>query len=247
MKKGFRITFNAPFILCFALASTFLLYDFSDPTMQNLQARANAALGELAAAKKLADDYRSRIRRKGRNNLYPNVEALLCRLALDTPAMIEDVLRGDDRLLMRTVIGLLAGGDNYGISASEGCLNQTLRGHRQADIDALIDRIESVARVGCEAGGMACRFERHDPFPDTTNDDALYDDVLRRFRAAGLPVSVLDEPMRWSEDCGHLLKAVPGVFFGIGAGEDSPGLHTESYAFDDALIAPAVRAFEALL
>ena len=32
-------------ILCFALASTFLLYDFSDPTMQNLQARANAALG----------------------------------------------------------------------------------------------------------------------------------------------------------------------------------------------------------
>ena len=176
-----------------------------------------------------------------------NPVTLLCRLALDTPAMIEDILRGDDRLLMRTVIGLLAGGDNYGISASEGCLNQTLRGHRQADIDALIDRIESAARAGCEAGGMACRFERHDPFPDTTNDDALYDDVMRRFRAAGLPVSVLDEPMRWSEDCGHLLKAVPGVFFGIGAGEDSPGLHTESYAFDDALIAPAVRAFEALL
>ena len=53
-----------------------------------LLVRANAALGELAAAKKLADDYRSRIRRKGRNNLYPNVEALLCRLAL---------LRGDTK------------------------------------------------------------------------------------------------------------------------------------------------------
>ena len=53
-----------------------------------LLVRANAALGELAAAKKLADDYRSSIRRKGRKNLYPNVDALLCRLAL---------LRGDTK------------------------------------------------------------------------------------------------------------------------------------------------------
>ena len=192
-----------------------------------------------------------RIQGRPAHAAYPgdgaNPIALLSALALQTPEMIDDILRGDGRLLMRTLIGLVAGGDNYGISASEGRLNQTLRGHRQADIDALIRRIEDRARAGCAAGGMTCAFERCDPFPDTTNDDALYDDALRRFRAAGLPVRELDEPMRWSEDCGHLLKAVPGVYFGIGAGEDSPGLHTEGYAFDDALIAPAVRAFEALL
>ncbi len=176
-----------------------------------------------------------------------NPIALLSRLALDTPALIDGILMGDDRLLMRTLIGLVAGGDDYGISASRGRLNQTLRGHRQADIDALIDAIEAEARAGCAGEGMRCAFERRDPFPDTTNDDDLYDDALRRFRGAGLPVHELAEPMRWSEDCGHLLKAVPGVFFGIGAGEDAPGLHTEGYAFDDALIAPAVRAFEALL
>lgn len=192
-----------------------------------------------------------RVRGRPAHAAYPgdgaNPIALLSRLALETPGMIDDILRGDGRLLMRTPIGLVAGGDNYGISAFEGRLNQTLRGHRQADIDALIGRIEAAARAGCAAEGMACAFERRDPFPDTTNDDALYDDALRRFREAGLAVRELDEPMRWSEDCGHLLKAVPGVYFGIGAGEDSPGLHTEGYAFDDALIAPAVRAFEALL
>ena len=94
---------------------------------------------------------------------------------------------------------------------------------------------------------MSCEFELRDVFPDTTNDDALFEDALARFRTAGLPVVLLEEPMRWSEDFGWLLKEVPGVYFGIGAGEDHPGLHTEGYAFDDVLIAPALRALEALL
>ena len=37
------------------------------------------------------------------------------------------------------------------------------------------------------------------------------------------------------------------MFFGIGAGEDCPGLHTAGYAFDDRIIPGAVSAFMALL
>ena len=94
---------------------------------------------------------------------------------------------------------------------------------------------------------MTCRFETRDAFPDTTNPEALVDDALDRWRRAGLPVRLLEEPMRWSEDFGWYLKRVPGMFFGIGIGEDHPGLHTEAYGFDDAIIEPAVRAFEALI
>ena len=176
-----------------------------------------------------------------------NPTELLCRLALETPDMIKEILDGDDRLLMRTIVGLSAGGEDFGIAAAEGQLNQTLRGHRRDDIDDLIRRIEARAAEGCRAEGMNCAFEIRDAFPDTTNDDALFDDALARFQGAGLPVKLLEEPMRWSEDCGWLLKAVPGVYFGIGAGEEHPGLHTEDYTFDDALIAPALRALEALL
>jgi metal-dependent amidase/aminoacylase/carboxypeptidase family protein len=43
------------------------------------------------------------------------------------------------------------------------------------------------------------------------------------------------------------LKAVPGAYFGIGAGEDWPGLHTEGFEFDDHLIEAGIRAFEVLL
>ncbi len=176
-----------------------------------------------------------------------NPVELLCRLALETPEMIADILNGDSRLLMRTPIGLNAGGEDFGISAHEGRLCQTLRGHRKADIDALIQKIEARARAGCREAGLSCEFEVRDAFPDTTSDDVRFDDALNRFRAAGLPVRLLDEPMRWSEDFGWLLKQVPGVYFGIGAGEDWPGLHTEGYEFDDGLIGVGVRAFEALI
>ena len=191
-----------------------------------------------------------RIQGRPAHAAYPgdgaNPIELLSRLALAVPDMIRDILGGSDRLLMRTLIGVRAGGENFGLSASEGQLNQTLRGHSQADIDALVSRIEAFARAGCVEGGMSCAFELRDVFPDTTNDDAVYDGALERFAATGLPVRTLAEPMRWSEDFGWFLKQTPGLYFGIGAGEDWPDLHTDGFCFDDGLIAPALRALWAL-
>ena len=175
-----------------------------------------------------------------------NPIALLSRLALEVRDMAQDVLAGGNRLLMVTLIGIRAGGENFGLSASEGQLNLTLRGHSKADIDALIRRIRAWTEAGCAQEGMKCAFELRDEFCDTTNDDAAYADALSRFAAAGLPVTTLREPMRWSEDFGWFLKRVPGLYFGIGAGEDWPGLHTAAFEFDDGLIPIALRALWAL-
>ena len=192
----------------------------------------------------------TRIQGRPAHAAYPgdgaNPIELLSRLALETPGMIREILNGSDRLLMRTLVGLRAGGENFGLSASAGRLCMTLRGHRQADIDALVDRIEARTREGCTEQGMDCAFELRDVFPDTTNDDALFDDALARFRRAALPIHMLTEPMRWSEDFGWILKRAPGVYFGIGDGEDWPGLHTEDYSFDDAIIPTALMALWAL-
>ena len=175
-----------------------------------------------------------------------NPIALLSRLALETPDMIREILAGEDRLLMRTLIGVRAGGENFGLSASEGRLNMTLRGHRQADIDALVAAIRARAEAGCAGAGMTCSFALRDVFADTTNDDGIFDDALARFGAAGLAVRALSEPMRWSEDFGWMLRRAPGLYFGVGAGEDWPGLHTADYRFDDGLIPVALRALWAL-
>ena len=57
----------------------------------------------------------------------------------------------------------------------------------------------------------------------------------------------MEEPMRWSEDFGHYLKKCHGAFFGIGAGENHPPLHTENYEYPDALLPYAVEAFAKLM
>ena len=176
-----------------------------------------------------------------------NPARLLSRLVLAIPDMIDAVLDGGDRLLMHTVVGLRVGGEDFGLSASDGRLCLTLRGDRQSDIDALAERIADYIRRGCAAEGMTCRFGLRDVFPDTTNPPTVVDAALAAWRDAGLPVRLLDAPMRWSEDFGWYLRRVPGMFFGVGIGEDRPGLHTAEYQFDDSAVQPAVEAFLSLL
>ena len=178
-----------------------------------------------------------------------NPAELLCRLTLAIPGMIAEILSRDEppRLLMHTVVGLHIGGENFGLSASQGRLCLTLRGHRQSDIDALAERITEYVRAGCAQSGMTCSFDLRDVFPDTTNPPDLVHDALQKWRAAGLPTMTLQEPMRWSEDFGWYLKAHDGMFFGIGLGDPRPGLHTAEYSFDDEIIEPAARAFLALI
>jgi len=176
-----------------------------------------------------------------------NPTEMLSRLTLSIPGMIDDILSGDERLLMHTVVGLNIGGENFGVSPGEGRLCLTLRGHRQADIDALAGRIREFVQRACAEQNMEFAFEMRDVFPDTTCDPKTVAHARSVWTAAGMPVITLAEPMRWSEDFGRYLKNVPGMFFGIGSGEDAPGLHTRDYEFDDTLIEPAVDAFTALV
>ena len=176
-----------------------------------------------------------------------NPAALLSRAVLAASGMVSEILNGDARLLMHTVVGMNVGGENFGLSADRGRLCMTLRGHRQADIDALAGRIEGFVRAGCAEAGMACRFELRDVFPDTTNPAEIVEGAVEKWRAAGLPVRRLSEPMRWSEDFGWYLKEIPGMFFGVGIGEDHPGLHTAAYGFDDGIIERAAEAFFTLI
>ena len=65
--------------------------------------------------------------------------------------------------------------------------------------------------------------------------------------AAGLKVSFLQEPMRWSEDFGHYLQKTKGAFFGIGCGKEHTGLHTAGYEFDDEIIESAIAMYSQLV
>ena len=80
-----------------------------------------------------------------------------------------------------------------------------------------------------------------DEFPATENDTAAAEKVM-----AVCGGELLDEYMRWSEDFGWYLKRCRGAFFGIGCGEDWPGLHTKDYEYPDALLEITAECFHQL-
>ena len=84
-------------------------------------------------------------------------------------------------------------------------------------------------------------------FPDTVNRPVCCVRVADILREHHLPNQVLSEPMRWSEDFGWYLQEVPGMYLGLGAGEDHCGLHTDGYEFPDALLEPAINVLETLV
>lgn len=176
-----------------------------------------------------------------------NPAELISLLALETPKMIKNIINDSPRLLMRTIIGIQVGGENFGLSASEGQLCLTLRAHRHTDIEALLHQIKDFVSKECTAHGMICSFELRDVFPDTTNDPAVVSEAVSVWQAAGIPMKKLSEPMRWSEDFGWYLKNTSGMFFGIGVGENAVGLHTAEYEFNDDVINAAVTAFYKLI
>lgn len=168
------------------------------------------------------------------NGLSPAnaVGRLLCEL----PGLSEPARYGGTVLC--TVIGLQMGEKAFGAAAADAELWLTLRAERTKDLRelkaAVLRRGEELAR----AEGLGFEWEEQDVFPATENTAACAEKVLRVCGGVPLPT-----PMRWSEDFGNYLLRCPGAFFGIGAGEDCPALHTSGYQYPDALLEPAVEAF----
>lgn len=164
------------------------------------------------------------------------VGKLLCSLpALSDPARYSG-------MTLCTVIGVEMGEKAFGTAAAEAEVWMTLRGEHDRDLSALHDAILTCAEGLASEDGLRFSWEVQDVFPATEN---LADCAEKVLKVCG--GKLLDMPMRWSEDFGHYLKTCPGAFFGIGAGEDHPPLHTEHYEYPDALLKPAMDAFFALM
>lgn len=141
-----------------------------------------------------------------------------------------------------TVIGAEMGERAFGTAASRAEVWLTLRAERDEDLELLFGSILRLAGSLAAEYGLAFDHRVQDVFPATVNDPGCARRVLELCGGRELAA-----PMRWSEDFGHYLRRCPGAFFGIGAGEGCPPLHTADYQYPDALLGPAIAAFRALL
>lgn len=166
----------------------------------------------------------------------PAVGQLLCRLPeLSAPTRYAG-------MTLCTVIGVSMGEKAFGAAAEAAEVWLTLRAEHDRDLEELHRHILASSQELAASHGLAFSWEVQDVFPATENDAACARKILDCCCGA-----VLDTPMRWSEDFGHYLNHCPGAFFGIGAGEDHPPLHTRDYEYPDALLAPTMEAFQKLI
>lgn len=169
---------------------------------------------------------------------------LIAEIVNKLPIWCEDHKKG---LTMASIIEMKVGSENFGISAGDGRLCLTLRAHYQEDLEMLTEAILAYARQQAETSGITMEVSETDAFPDTVNDAALTEKLEQLCIDHALPYTYLPEPMRWSEDFGWYQKKCRGVFFGIGAGEEMPGLHTESYCYPEALLEKAGMIWETII
>ena len=141
-----------------------------------------------------------------------------------------------------TVIGVQMGEKAFGAAAEAAEVWLTLRGEHDADLNKLFDGVLTLSEQLSSEYGLQFSYDVQDVFPATENTPACAEKVLRLCGGAVLAV-----PMRWSEDFGHYLNEKNGAFFGIGAGENYPPLHTEHYEYPDALLQPTMDAFWKLM
>lgn len=169
----------------------------------------------------------------------------LARLALALPGLGPGgALVAGFRLV--TVTHLRLGEPAFGIAPAAGEIRATLRALDDEGLAALISAAEALAAAEAAAAGLALAVERHDHFAACANDPAAAAHLGRALMAAGLRVEA-GGPVRPSEDFGRFRAAAPTAMAFVGAGRETPPLHAETYDFPDALIAPGVALFAALL
>lgn len=148
-----------------------------------------------------------------------------------------------DDAAMLTVTHVRAGEKAFGTTPGEGCVLAALRTRGSEAMNIISRRIEKMAETIAETNNLKCRISWTDEFPVTENSGKAVDIIRSAAVNLGLRTVQPDAPFPWSEDFGHFTNKYPGALFGIGAGVNTPALHSPEYDFPDELISLGVDIF----
>ncbi len=148
---------------------------------------------------------------------------------------------------LATVTHARMGAPAFGVAPGEAEIMVTLRTVADAEMAALCERAEALARTAAAEDGLGVTLSYDDVFPASRNDPAAVAHLRRALDAEGVAHGPEGQPMRASEDFGHFGRAAPAAMFLLGAGEDHPALHDPRYDYPDALTPIGLRVFHRVI
>jgi amidohydrolase len=176
----------------------------------------------------------------GRNPCFAIADLIKSTATLTDPARYKG-------LVLCTVIGMDAGKEAFGMSASDGRLMLTIRSQFDHELEELRQRIEEKTRELAAHYGLEYTVSLRDSVPATANHKESADKIRRAAKRLGLRVLEADGPTRGSEDFAWFLRRTRGALCGVGIGEDRAPIHTTGFDFNDDIIPAVADLFRALL
>ncbi|MCR9139250.1 MAG: amidohydrolase [Alphaproteobacteria bacterium] len=149
----------------------------------------------------------------------------------------------DEGFALVTIVHAVLGEPAFGVAPGDAEVWATLRTVTDEKMAGLVEQASTLVHHAANTQGLSINIEYDDVFESCANDVGLIE--LYRDAAAelGLNVTVLDEPLRFSEDFGEYGQSAKSAMFFLGAGVDHPALHNPDYDFPDELIRSGTQMF----
>jgi amidohydrolase len=149
---------------------------------------------------------------------------------------------------MVTITHASMGAPAYGVAPGDAKVFATLRTVADHDMDALMEKAESLVRDIATRHGLAFAQDYSEIFLACTNDRDAANLLLRGMKSAGVQHEPQLLPLLGSEDFGQFgVDGVKSAMVFLGSGPDWPQLHTPTYDFREDLIPIGIRVFSETL
>jgi amidohydrolase len=172
--------------------------------------------------------------------------AAMCEIIRQLP-VLDSVSQLKDNMALVTVVYACMGAKSYGTAPGFAEIMATLRAETDHTLDLIrkhaFDRVSDYA----QKDHLGYTIDWHDHFSAGANDEQATRIVANAADAAGFEVEWLTQPFRWSEDFGVFTSRFPGALFAMGAGRETPPLHSPAYDFPDRLIEPGLRIYREII
>ena len=142
-----------------------------------------------------------------------------------------------------TVIHAALGERAFGTSPGEGTVMATLRTYDDQLLRKLKDHCIQIAEGYADTFNLGIDVEWVEEFPATVNNIEAVQIIEAAAGKVGSGIHHKEEPFSWSEDFGHFTSKYKGAMFGLGAGENHPALHAQTYDFPDEIMTTGISMF----
>lgn len=156
---------------------------------------------------------------------------------------VKNLALQNDKFRVLTVTYIKLGEPAFGINPGHGEMGVTVRAETDEGMREMIDEVKHELSSVKDSFDGTITTEQREPFSAVVNDAEGVNILSSITDSLKIETKSLKDPFAWSEDFGEFRKKCPITLFGLGAGENTPALHSETYNFDDDLIPVGTAIF----